>query len=167
MQRFDEGNDDSESLNKLHKHGKSYTMYGRGVHNPGYWWGLLQNHHNCLETTFQVLFFTYKIAQFGFLGSFTYIKEQLFRGSPHVFGKKSILWTPPTSMSTVNSLDKHLTLVMGVVALCCTRQSNAKLQIDYMFSVWEGARHGDYGSFRFQMCHKKMPETMSHYIFST
>ncbi len=23
-------------------------------------------------------------------------------------------------------------------------------------SVWEGARHGDYGSFRFQMSHKKM-----------
>ncbi len=25
-------------------------------------------------------------------------------------------------------------------------------------SVWEGARHGDYGSFRFQMSHKKMPD---------
>ena len=24
-------------------------------------------------------------------------------------------------------------------------------------SVWEGARHGDYGSFRFQMSHKKIP----------
>ncbi len=26
------------------------------------------------------------------------------------------------------------------------------------FSVWEGARHGDYGSFRFQMSHKKIPD---------
>ncbi len=25
-----------------------------------------------------------------------------------------------------------------------------------IISVWEGARHGDYGSFRFQMSHKKM-----------
>ncbi len=25
-------------------------------------------------------------------------------------------------------------------------------------SVWEGARHGEYGSFRFQMSHKKMPD---------
>ena len=24
-------------------------------------------------------------------------------------------------------------------------------------SVWEGARHGDYGSFIFQMSHQKMP----------
>ncbi len=24
-------------------------------------------------------------------------------------------------------------------------------------SVWEGARHGEYGSFRFQMSHQKMP----------
>ncbi len=25
-------------------------------------------------------------------------------------------------------------------------------------SVWEGARHGDYGSFRFQMSHKKISD---------
>ncbi len=25
-------------------------------------------------------------------------------------------------------------------------------------SVWEGARHGDYDPFRFQMSHKKMPD---------
>ncbi len=43
----------------------SLTFYSRqpvlklevgGVHNPRYWWGPLQNHHNWLETTFQVLF---------------------------------------------------------------------------------------------------------------
>ncbi len=32
-----------------------FFMVG-GVHNPRYWWGPLQNHHNWLETTFQVLF---------------------------------------------------------------------------------------------------------------
>ena len=25
-----------------------------------------------------------------------------------------------------------------------------------LFSVWEGPRHGDYGSFRFQMSHKNV-----------
>ncbi len=30
--------------------------------------------------------------------------------------------------------------------------------IKVVSSVWEGARHGDYASFRFQMSHKKMPD---------
>ncbi len=40
---------------------------------------------------------------------------------------------------------------------------------DLNLNVWEGARHGDYGSFRFQMSHEKMPggDYMSHYIFRT
>ncbi len=43
---------------------------------------------------FQVEGWIFKIAQFVFLGSLIYLKEQLFRGAPHVFGEKSILWTP-------------------------------------------------------------------------